>query len=115
MQMLGVIIDGSRFQFLIGTIKTKRNCNGNGRSMKFQFLIGTIKTAMQKWDRVADMYEVSIPHRYDQNLRRFSPSKVRSIVSIPHRYDQNGGAAGWRHYTYRFQFLIGTIKTRRGS
>ncbi len=34
----------SKFQFLIGTVKTKRKRPYNNQKSKFQFLIGTVKT-----------------------------------------------------------------------
>ena len=78
------------FQFLIGTIKTFRGMKDDReREKMFQFLIGTIKTYYAPQPDTS-LSGVSIPHRYDQNLKEIQQWKWK--------YDE-------------FQFLIGTIKT----
>ena len=79
----------SVFQFLIGTIKTARSIVSILlKFTMFQFLIGTIKT-MGVMPYNYYTFQVSIPHRYDQNVGSFIRYVRSSKVSIPHRYDQN--------------------------
>jgi len=55
---------------------------------KFQFLIGTIKTPVPR-KKDEDHILVSIPHRYDKNFKIVKMSPTGKKVSIPHRYDKN--------------------------
>ena len=55
---------------------------------------------------------VSIPHRYAKNSTLCWRTMQRTRVSIPHRYAKNLKCVFKSHYTTRFQFLIGTLKTQ---
>ena len=56
---------------------------------------------------------VSIPHRYDKNLRYVWEWWLEwTLVSIPHRYDKNVEERTVFEWADWFQSLIGTIKTR---
>ena len=76
------------FQSLTGMLKTK----GIRRSLLevrvFQSLIGMLKTT---WRRLPAVWaaNVSIPHRYAENLSRRDVLGRICGVSIPHRYAEN--------------------------
>ncbi len=79
--------------------------------MQFQFLIGTIKsTSRLALSSVAS--SVSIPYRYDKiDGTACFPNSKRS-VSIPYRYDKiRHKCKLYNKRCYKFQFLIGTIKS----
>ena len=54
------------FQFLIGTVKTLKSKHTILYWRKFQFLIGTVKTFTIDED-TKNLCKVSIPHRYCKN------------------------------------------------
>ena len=55
---------------------------------------------------------VSIPYRYDKNKEAIAKNPRFKRVSIPYRYDKNGKTVELSFLlVYKFQFLIGTIKT----
>ena len=77
---------------------------------KFQFLIGTLKTLL--FPPLLIYYiGVSIPHRYAKNLCHTFYILTAVLVSIPHRYAKNAGVNIYRCSRNWFQFLIGTLKT----
>jgi len=55
------------FQFLIGTVKTRKAEASSFMKGRFQFLIGTVKTRKKKLPYTLEG-RVSIPHRYCKNL-----------------------------------------------
>ena len=84
-----VLLTTTRFQTLIGTVKTSGVPVVAYGSNRFQTLIGTVKT-VRRWQRV----------------------KAPEAVSNPHRYGQNGLVATDTLHQKVFQTLIGTVKTR---
>ena len=79
----------------------------------FQFLIGTILTGAAASTHSASA-RVSIPHRYDTDRAGANRELFPLYVSIPHRYDTDDRVLRkYERIIERFQFLIGTILTRR--
>ena len=123
------------FQSLIGTIKTWARARNIYSSLEFQSLIGTIKTCNSQ-NETFYRHTVSIPYRHDKNrISRFDQEYLRIAVSIPYRHDKNQlnfemlwrdiqcvsipyrhdknakFCRDWCNLFYKFQSLIGTIKT----
>ena|GEM_PF-855576 len=78
---------------------------------KFQFLIGSLKTQTSR-HRPRHRRIVSIPHRQSKNGRITCISRLNSLVSIPHRQSKNGVEAPCQKANWKFQFLIGSLKTK---
>ena len=81
-------------------------------SLVFQFLIGTLKT-QARWQIREERIAVSIPDRYSKNQARWQIREERIAVSIPDRYSKNHISPKSAYNKIKFQFLIGTLKTRR--
>ena len=82
------------------------------KTTKFQSLIGTIKT-VRNWNYIEYRVLVSIPYRDDKNLLQcFIANHCFVWVSIPYRDDKNKIKLGTENKKpLMFQSLIGTIKT----
>ena len=61
------------------------------------------------------MPEVSIPFRYAENIKRLDTATHCVIVSIPFRSAENGSGGGDIYVYIGFQFLLGTLKTKRAG
>ena len=59
--------------------------------------------------------KVSIPHRYAKNVTLIKLADTYRAVSIPHRYAKNETEIENASRIVVFQFLIGTLKTKRLS
>ena len=82
------------------------------RSYLFQFLIGTITSSrMSLYNLLAE--QVSIPYRYDNIETGRCLWCGPDGVSIPYRYDNIVKKKTVSKDTVVFQFLIGTITSRK--
>ena len=108
-----IFFDDAGFQFLIGTLQTDPWQEQALRWSGFQFLIGTLQTKLLiKEDTKSD--QVSIPYRYATNETRWKIFWLIYAVSIPYRYATNCCSfLRWLLPRSKFQFLIGTLQTKR--
>ena len=106
------VLNFCEFQFLIGRLKTPPYLLFYYFITRFQFLIGRLKTrAAEKI--VADIIEVSIPHRQTKNRLPYLNIFLIYDVSIPHRQTKNAGRGTRQMCRTEFQFLIGRLKTQK--
>ena len=101
------------FQFLIGTIQTQIDALITIEDFQFQFLIGTIQTEICQLSQNAPVSFQFLIGTIQTCCLTIRPPTTRASVSIPHRYDPNLRYPGrTKHRSWTFQFLIGTIQTK---
>ena len=83
---------------------------GTASVKRFQFLLGTLKTRADL-RAITPSGFVSIPLRYAKNEIELQQAREEIIVSIPLRYAKNGVLSLYEAKFGRFQFLLGTLKT----
>ncbi len=82
----------SKFQFLIGTLKTQRAASHPRRQGEFQFLIGTLKTGGGEMENMLMWLFQFLIGTLKTPCSYYLPV-VKQCVSIPHRYAKNAASA----------------------
>ena len=102
------------FQSLQGTIQTRagRRNSASRRAGFNPFKVRSKQTS--EWETPQDLFDVSIPSRYDPNTAPMRLIDRYLFVSIPSRYDPNTFPNFVISYDLNaFQSLQGTIQTKR--
>ena len=91
-------------------LKTCRRCDGEIRSSEVSIPHRYAENVLIAVCREIEL-EVSIPHRYAENS--VANAQVREVdeVSIPHRYAENAATVTHAIMSAMFQSLIGMLKT----